>query len=150
MVLGWLAMRMSPGAVDAVSAAVLGAPLIGAAVQLAIMAVIVVLTVRIGRLFGGQGGLWGALALVVWLNVMMVLIQAGQLVVLAVVPPLAALIAVATLFWAAWAFANFVAELHGFRNPVLVLGAVLVAVVVIFFSTAMVLAILGIAPQETS
>ena len=47
------------------------------------MAVIVVLTVRIGRLFGGSGGLWGALALVVWLNAMMVLIQAAQLVALA-------------------------------------------------------------------
>ena len=39
-------------------------------------------------------------------------------------PPLAAILAIATLFWALWAFANFVAELHGFRNPIVVLGAV--------------------------
>jgi hypothetical protein len=150
MLLGWLAVRLSPGAVDAVSAAVIGNPLVGAAAQLAIMALIVLLTVRIGRLFGGQGGLWEALALVVWLNVMMVLIQGLQLVVLLLVPPLAAILAVATLFWAVWAYANFVAELHGFRNPVLVLGAVVVTAIVLFFSTAMLLAILGITPQETS
>lgn len=150
MLLGYLALNMTAGDVDAVSAAVLADPLIGAAAQLAVMAVVVVLTVRIGRLFGGGGGLWDALALVVWLNAMMVLIQAGQVVVLAIVPPLAALVAIATLFWAIWAYANFVAELHGFRNPVLVLGAVVVTAIVLFFGTAMLLAILGITPQETS
>jgi hypothetical protein len=150
MLLGGLAVRLSPGAVDPVSAAVIRNPLIGAAAQLAIMAVIVVLTVRIGRLFGGQGGVWEALALVVWLDVVMVLIQGVQLVLLLLVPPLAAILAVATLFWAVWAYANFVAELHGFRNPVVVLGAVVVTAIVLFFSTAMLLEILGLTPQETS
>ena len=150
VVLGYIALLMSPDAIDVVSAAVLGNPLMGAAAQLAIMAVIVVLTVRIGRLFGGSGGLWGALALVVWLNAIMVLIQAGQLAALAIVPPVAALVAIATVFWALWAYANFVAELHGFKNPAIVLGAVVVTAIVLFFATAMLLAILGITPQETS
>jgi hypothetical protein len=150
MLLGYVALHMSTGNVDAVSAAVLADPLIGAAAQLAVMAVVVVLTVRVGRLFGGSGGFWDALALVIWLNAMMVLIQAGQVVMLAIVPPLAALLAIATLFWAVWAYANFVAELHGFRNPMLVLGAVVITAIVLFFGTAMLLAILGITPHETS
>jgi hypothetical protein len=150
MVLGYAALRMSGGAVDPVSAAVLGAPLIGAAAQLAVMAVIVFLTVRIGRLFGGGGDLGGALALVVWLNTMLVLIQAAQVVALAVVPPLAAILAVATLVWLIWAFANFVTELHGFQNPMLVLGGVVLAMIVLFFAIAIVLAMLGITPQEAS
>jgi Yip1 domain len=150
VVLGYIALQMSPDAIDVVSAAVLGNPFLGALAQLAVMAVIVVLTVRIGRLFGGSGGIWGALALVVWLNMMMVLIQAGQLVALAILPPLAALLAVATIFWALWAYANFVAELHGFQNPFIVLGAVILTAIVLFFGTAMLLAILGITPQETS
>ncbi len=150
VVLGYIALQMSPDAIDVVSAAVLGNPFLGALVQLAVMAVIVVLTVRIGRLFGGSGGIWGALALVVWLNMMMVLIQAGQLVALAILPLLAALLAVATIFWALWAYANFVAELHGFQNPFIVLGAVILTAIVLFFGTAMLLAILGITPQETS
>ena len=72
----------------------------------------------------------------VWLNAMLVLIQAGQLVALALVPPLAALLAIAAMFWALWAFANFVAELHGFQNPVIVLGGVVLTGIMLFFGTA--------------
>ena len=57
---------------------------------------------------------------------------------------------IATVFWALWAYANFVAELHGFKNPAIVLGAVVLTAIVLFFATAMLLAILGITPQETS
>jgi hypothetical protein len=148
MVLGYLALQLTAEATDVVSAAVLRNPLLGAAAQLAAMAVIVFLTVRIGRLFGGRGELWGAAALVVWLNAMLVLIQAGQLVALALVPPLAALLAVAAMVWALWAYANFIAELHGFQNPVIVLGAVVLTGIMLFFGTAMLLAILGFTPRE--
>jgi Yip1 domain len=150
MVLGYAAYRLSPDAVDVVSAAVIGNPLVGMLAQLAVMAVIVFLTVRVGRLFGGTGGLAGALALVVWLNAMMVLIQAAQLVALLLLPPVAALLAVVTIFWALWAYANFVAELHGFQNPFMVLGAVVLTAIVLFFGAAMLFAILGITPQEVS
>lgn len=150
VVLGYLAVQMSPAGIDMISAAILGNPLIGAAAQLAIMALIVLLTVYIGRLFGGTGGAPGALALVVWLNAMMVLIQAVQLVALVLFPPLAAILAILTVFWVLWTYASFVAELHGFQNPAIVLGAVVLTSIVLFFATAMVLAILGFAPQEVS
>lgn len=150
VVLGYVALQISPDAKDVVMASVLGVPLLGALAELAAMGAVVVLTVLVGRLFGGTGGLWGALALVVWLNAVMVLIQAVQLVALAVLPPLAAALAIATMFWALWAYANFVAELHGFQNPVIVLGAVILTGIVLFFGTAMLLAILGITPQEVS
>ncbi len=150
VVLGYAALMMNPGAIDVVSASILGRPLLGALVQLAALCVVVVLTVRIGRLFGGSGGFQGALTLVVWLNAMMVLIQVAQLVALAVLPALAAVLAIATIIWALWAFANFVAELHGFKSPAIVLGAVILTSIVLFFGAAMLLAILGITPQETS
>lgn len=150
VVLGYLALVMSPEAIDVISAAVIHNPLLGAATQLAVMAVAVVLTVRIGRLFGGTGTIEGALALVVWLNAVLVLVQAVQLVALAVVPPLATILAVATIVWALWAFANFVAELHGFQNPFIVLAVVILTSIVLFFGTAMVFAILGITPQGAS
>jgi hypothetical protein len=150
MVLGYLALRASPGAIDAISAAVLASPLVGAAVQLGVLALIVVLTTRIGRLFGGGGDLLGALALIVWLNVMMLLIQVVQLVTLVVVPPLASVLAVITLVWLVWAFANFVTELHGFQNPLLVLGGTVLTMIVLFFTVAMLLAMLGLTPQEAT
>lgn len=150
MVLGYAALRLAPDGIDSVSATVLRAPLIGAAIQLAVLAVVVVLTVRIGRLFGGTGGTAGALALVVWLNAMMVLLQAVQLVALAVLPPLAAVIAVVSIIWVLYAFASFVAELHGFRNAAVVLAGVIATSVVLMFGAAMLAAILGITPQEVS
>ncbi len=147
VVLGYLALLLSPGALDVVSASVIHNPLLGAGAQLVVMAVAVLLTVRIGRLFGGKGDTYGALALVVWLNAVMVIVQAAQLLALALLPPLATILAVATILWALWAYANFVAELHGFQNPFIVLGAVILTVIVLFFGTAMIFAIFGITPQ---
>ena len=89
----------------------------------------------------------------VWLNAVMVLVEAAQLVLLALLPPLATLVAVVAigpLIWLAWVYANFVAELHGFQNPVIVLGAVVLTAMVLFFADAMLLAMLGITPQEIS
>ena len=147
VVLGYLALRISPETLDVVSTAVIHHPLLGAGAQLGVMAVAILLTVRVGRLFGGTGTTEGALALVVWLNAVMAAIQLVQLVALALVPPLATAIAIATILWALWAFANFVAELHGFQNPFIVLAVVILTTIVLFFGTAMIAAILGFTPQ---
>ena len=144
IVLGYLALRLAGEGTDSVSAAVLANPLIGAATQLAAMAVIIFLTVRIGRMFGGKGDIWGAAALVVWLNAMLVLIQVVQIAALALLTPVAALIAIVALVWALWAYANFVAELHGFGNPLIVLGSVVLTAIMLFFATSMLAAILGL------
>ena len=148
VVLGYLAVALSAEAVDPVSTAILGAPLIGAALQFATILLAGFLTWRIGRAFGGTGNLDGALTVVVWLNAVMLLIQAAQLLVLMFLPPFAGLIAVATVVWALWAFANFVTELHAFQNPLFVLGGVILSMIVLFFGLAMILAILGLGPQE--
>jgi hypothetical protein len=149
VVFGYLAVAFSADPVDAVSAALLSRPLVGAALQFAVILLAAFLTFRIGRAFGGTGDLAGALAVVVWLNAVMLLIQLVQLFVLLVLPPVAALIAVATIIWALWAFANFVTELHGFENPFFVLGGVILSMIVLFFGVAMLLAMLGITPQES-
>jgi Na+/melibiose symporter-like transporter len=147
MVLGWAAFSVSPGAADALTAMILGNPLAGAAVQLGVMLIVVVLVHRVGRALGGKGDLRGALAVVVWLNGIMVLLQAAQLVALLLFTPLAALLAAASFVWAMWAFASFVGELHGFASTVAVLGGVLVTMTLMFFGLALLLAALGLTPQ---
>lgn len=147
LVLGYLGLRLSGGAIDPISASVLSMPLLGAAIQFGVMALVAALTFRIGRMFGGAGGFWGAAAIVVWLNAVTLAIQLVQLAALAVVPPFAGLIAIATLFWLLWAYANFVTELHGFASPVMVLGVVVLTVIVIVFGLTMLVAILGLSPQ---
>jgi hypothetical protein len=148
VVLGYAAVLVSGEQVDAVSAALLTSPLIGAAIQFFVLLFVAVLTWRIGRAFGGKGDLDGSLAVVVWLNAMVLLVQVLQVAVLAVLPPIAGLLAVATVVWVFWAFANFVTELHGFENPLFVLGGVILSMIVVFFALAMVLGTLGITPQE--
>lgn len=150
IVLGFIAIGASSERIDVLSAAILVNPLIGAAAQLAVMAATVVLTWRVGLLFGGRGSFHGALSVVVWLNAMMVLIQSVQLVFLAVLPPLAAVVAVATIFWALWAFASFVAELHGFQNAFFVLAGLILTMLVLFLTLSMLLVFFGVMPQEAS
>lgn len=147
MVLGYLAVVIGGGPADPVSAALVRNPLVGAFVQFVIMLVVALLTWRIGGLFGGIGGFDGALAVMVWLNAVMLVIQLVQLVAMLVAPPLAALVATAAIFWLFWAFANFVVELHGFRSPFVVIGVSILTVIVLIFALTMLAAILGIAPQ---
>jgi hypothetical protein len=148
VILSYLAVLVRPGQADQVSAAILANPLLGAAVQFGIILIVAFVTARVGAMFGGRGNLDGAFAVIVWLNAMLVLIQAVQLGALIVLPPLAALIALATVVWLLWALANFVTELHGFQNPLFVLAGVILTIIVLFFGLAMILAILGVTPQE--
>ncbi|MCB1370049.1 MAG: YIP1 family protein [Rhodobacteraceae bacterium] len=147
MVLSYAAARLTVGGVDAVTAAILYDPLLGAAMQLGMLAFAVVATALVGRQFGGRGDITGALAVIVWLNVVLLALQLVQIAALLVMPPLASLLAVATLIWLIWAFACFVTELHGFSNPLKVLGGVIACMIVLFFGLTVLVAMLGLAPQ---
>ena len=74
-------------------------------------------------------------------------VQIVQIVLLAVAPPIAGMVALAALFWAVWVFASFVAELHGFLNPMKVLGGVILTAIVLFFVVSILLAMSGLMPQ---
>jgi hypothetical protein len=130
--------------------AILRPPLMGPVLQRAIMGTIAGGTARIGRRFVGSGRTTGALSLVVCHNVMLLLAQGAQVFALVVLPPLAFILAIATLLWLLWAFASFVAELHGFSNLVAVLAGVVVSMVIFFLALASLLAVLGIVPQGMS
>ncbi len=147
IVLAVAATRIGGGQIDGVASWMLDRPLIGALVEFGLLGVVAVLTHRIGLLFGGKGTFWDTLTLIVWLNAVMLVLQVVQLVALLALPPLATPIAFFTVLWGLWAFANFVAELHGFDNPVMVMGGVILTTIVLFIGLAMIFAILGLAPQ---
>ena len=150
VVLAYLALLISGDAVDGVSSLMLGTPLIGALVEFALLGIIAVLTYRIGALFGGKGAFWDALTLIVWLNAVMLVPQVAQIVALLALPPLATPIAFCAAIWGLWAFANFVTELHGFDNPVMVLGGVVLTAIVLYIGIAVILAVLGLTPRGVS
>jgi hypothetical protein len=147
MILGYVALRFNSARLDAMSAFVLGNPLLGAVIQFAVLLLIVGAIVKVGRTFGGTGDLAGALAVVVWLDTVMLAVQAAQVLALLLLPPLATLLAIAAILWILWAMASFVGELHGFENTMVVLGGVILTMTLMYFAAAFVLAGFGV-PAE--
>lgn len=122
----------------------LPSPLVTAAVQGVIMVLSVVLIHRIGRMRGGTGHFADALILVAWLQFILVVLQALQIVVTLVLPPLGQVVSWAAIALFFWLLTNFIAELHGFRS----LGAVFLGIIGVLVGmsvalTFVLLAILG-------
>lgn len=93
---------------------------------------------RIGRAFGGRGSFVQALTLVTWTQFILLLISALQIVLAFLLPPLVdvtSLVAIALFFWL---MTHFIAEMHGFPSP----GLVLVGMLVTLFALAILLSIL--------
>lgn len=111
-------------------------PLFMGVLQLALLALMAVGIDRIGRAFGGKGDFAGALAVIVWLQVVMFTLQFGQLLLYLLVPPLADMLGIALFAVMFWMLSNFVAELHGFRSVGAVFGGVIITLIgaVILFS----------------
>ena len=98
----------------------------------------------IGRLFGGGGSFEGALILITWLQFIFLIVQLLQLVVLLVLPPLAALVMVAAIGLFLWLLVNFIAELHGFTSIGKVFVMTLISFAGILFVVSLVLTLLGL------
>lgn len=110
-------------------------------VQLAILQVVGLfigagLITVVGGWFGGKGKLKDAIALLAWVEGIMILLQGVQIVALIILPPVTVLLAlfgVGLMFWLA---VNFIAELHGFSSIAKVFFGILGTVFVISFILA--------------
>jgi len=118
-----------------------------AAVQGAANLLAVVLLAAVGRVFGGRGRPEDALLLVAWLQALMVVAQAVQLVVLLVLPGLAGLVTGLAVGLFFWLLTGFVQALHGFRSRLAVLGGVLGTLFGAAFVVSLVLILLGFDPR---
>ncbi len=70
----------------------------------------------VGSWFGGKGQLNHALAMVAWIETLMLILQIMQLFALIIFPPFAVILALAGLFLMFWLATHFIAELHGFTS----------------------------------
>lgn len=132
--LAHMSFGLMPADAQAAMAESLQSPVITAVFQAGMMLGIAHLMVWPGRWFGGNGKFADALLLMVWLQFILVLLQALQIAVQLVLPPLANLVAVLSVFIFLVLASSFVAELHGFRRVILV-----------FLGVLMVLFVLGLA-----
>lgn len=114
------------------------APFLLLAVQVGVMLVLAGVMAGVGRAFGGKGDFGGALRVMVWLQGLMVLLQAAQLLALVVLPPLAGLLSLVSLALIGWLSAGLVAGLHGFRS----LGLTFVGIVLSMLGLGLVLTML--------
>lgn len=132
-----LATGLLPAPVDPLSQSLFAAPLVTAGIQLVAL-VIAVLTIRsVGAMFGGRGSLEDSALAVIWLQVVLLVLQAAQFLSYLVLPPLAPLIGLAAMAVFFWLLTAFVAEVHGFTRP----GLVFLGIIGTFLLLALLLSI---------
>lgn len=127
----------------------LGTPVQTGLLQTAVLAVTFLAMFLIGRAFGGVGTWPDALLLVVWLEFIMIGLQAFQTLAILILPPLGWMIGLAGLGLFLWLLTHFTAALHRFASLWRVFGMIVVSVVVTAFALSILLAMIGISlPTE--
>lgn len=92
-------------------------PILFAGLQLGGMGLMACLVHVLGRAFGGRGDWAGAVDLVILLQAVLFLFQLAQLLSLLLLPPLTAILGLASLGAALWYLTQFLVALHGFTSP---------------------------------
>jgi hypothetical protein len=106
-------------------AQLMASPIRTAVLQWVVMSVGAWAMFAVGAARGGRGTLPQAVSLAAWLQFVLLLLQAAQLVAGVLLPPLAGLIGLAGIALFFWLLTHFVAEMHGFRSlPAVFLGVV--------------------------
>ncbi len=129
-----ISSKLSPYAAQAGYDMLLSSPLRLAVLQGVLLIMGLGLIMGIGRAMGGRGRLSDALALLAWLEAVLILIQIVQMAVLVVSFQLAVLLGLFTYAVFLWMLASFIAELHGFRSALKVLGMILLTIILISFT----------------
>lgn len=142
-----LDLQLSGDQSDPLAQMVLANPMLLAGMQLLAMRVTSWLMAWVGQKFGGQGRPADALLLVVWMQAVLLVIQAAQTLAALVFPPLSSFLAFFGLAASLWMMTNFVAELHGFasRSKVFlgILGTGLGFATVLSLALALLIGVIG-------
>ena len=123
-----------------------GGPISVVMMQIGLLVIVALGVHRIGRAMGGVGDLTGALLVVVWVQVVMIVLQLVQIIALVLVPPLATMIGLASIGVFFWMITNFVTELHGFERRVKVFAVILAGFIALVLALSVVLGVLGFVP----
>jgi hypothetical protein len=120
--------------------ALFASPMSLALTQALVLLMLLMFIQGLGRAMGGKGQLSDALVLLAWLEGILTLIQAMQLVLLLVSPVLAMLLGIVSFVVFLRVLAHFIAELHGFTSAGKVMGMILLS----FLVVSILMATLGI------
>lgn len=91
----------------------------------------------VGRSRGGTGSFSDTLLLIGWLQVVLLCIQAAQILALVVIPPVAEILGIVGLGLSFWLLTQFIVELHGFASA----WRVFAGIIGVIFAAAFVLSV---------
>ena len=122
-------------------------PMVLAVMQMGAIVLAAGLMSGVGRMFGGGGRFEDALLLTVWIEVLLLIVQAAQVVLSLILPGVAGIFGLLAIALFLWLTVQFTKALHGFHStPKVVLGMI-GAVFVAGFVLSLLAAALGIMPE---
>lgn len=147
--LAWLSSQLFPlpeGEAVAVLSLTMQ-PLVMASMQLCAIVIAAGLMAAVGRLCGGQGNFADALLLTVWIEVVLLVLQAVQIVATVILPPFAGLLGILAVALFLWLTVHFTKALHGFRSGFKVLVGIVATAFLAGFALSVIAAALGLFPE---
>jgi hypothetical protein len=138
--LAYLSYHLSPAETRRFFAEAMAIPLRTAFLQLFVWVAGIIALYRIGRARGGRGSMDDTVALIAWLQFVMLVLQMVTLAVQVVVPPLAGFLALGEILVFFWVLVHFVAELHGFRSLAATFAGLLGGMFLLVFALAVIVA----------
>ncbi|RJL18058.1 Yip1 family protein [Paracoccus siganidrum] len=147
--LAWLAGQIAPVPeelrtpfTDAISQ-----PFAMAGMQFAAITVAAALMAAVGRVFGGQGRFEDALLLTVWIEVVLLVVQALQILMMLVLPALTSMLGIAAIVLFFWLTVQFTKELHGFTSSFKVFVGLIATAFALGFVLSILAASFGLLPE---
>lgn len=92
----------------------------------------------VGRWRGGTGSFSDTLLLIGWLQVVLLFLQAAQVLALILVPPVAEILGIVGLGLSFWLLTQFIVELHGFSSAWRVFAGIIGAIFAAAFALSIV------------
>lgn len=125
-------------------------PLVLAGIQLLAILLAAGLMAGVGRAFGGKGSFEDALLLTVWIEIVLLLVQAAQIVLSLALPGLAGILGLVAIVLFLWLTVQFAKALHGFQSGLKVFLVLILTAFLAGFVLSFVAAAFGLFPETMS
>lgn len=147
--LAWFSTQLLPvpvgGGMDPLTTMV-SQPLVLAGIQFVAISMAAGLMAIVGQIFNGKGSFDDALLLTVWIEVVLLLVQAVQIAVMLIFPPISGILGIIAIALFFWLTVHFTKALHGFKSGVKVLLGIIATGFVLGILLSIVISTLGLMP----
>lgn len=149
--LAWLSSQLFPlpqgEAGNVPVLAVTSQPMVLAGMQLVAVLLAAGLMAGVGRMFGGHGRFEDALLLTVWIEVVLLLVQAVQIAATLILPGVAGILGVLAIALFFWLTVQFTKALHGFTSGIKVFLGLVGTAFAVGFVLSLLAASFGLFPE---